>query len=240
VSDPTGAGGGTSTSEGRVRDASERAEIRRRFQAVDASNVADALDAAGLTEQGLSASFRPESGSTIAGWAYTIRGQMVPFAGTGDLEKMRACAGIGPDDITVWSGDGDGICYFGELIALGMRERGCVGALVDGGVRDVRWLNEHGFPVFARYRTPVQSIGRWRVTGWQEPVYLAGATSSRVEVRPGDFVLGDADGCLVVPAERVDGILDEAERLTLTEVRIRESLAEGMSLAECLERYGHV
>jgi regulator of RNase E activity RraA len=223
-----------------VPDAPRRAEIRRRFQEVDASNVADALDAAGLTEQGLSAGFRPESGSRIAGWAYTIRGQMVPSGGTGDPEKMRACAGVGPDEITVWSGDGDGVCYFGELIALGMRERGCVGALVDGGVRDVRWLDEHAFPVFARYRTPVQSIGRWRVTGWQEPVYLAGATSARVEVRPGDFVLGDADGCVVVPAGSVDAILEEAERLTRTEVLIRQSLAEGMSLAQCLERYGHV
>ncbi|MBO0850428.1 MAG: RraA family protein, partial [Pseudonocardia sp.] len=71
--------------------------------------------------------------------------------------------------------------------------RGAVGALVDGGVRDLKWLRRHGFPVFGRYRTPVQSIGRWRVTGAQEPVYLRGATSRWVTVHPGDFVLADED-----------------------------------------------
>ena len=73
----------------------------------------------------------------------------------------------------------------GELIALGMQERGCVGAVVDGGVRDLRWLRQHDFPVFARYRTPVQSIGRWSVTGWQEPVSISGATMRWVRVNPG-------------------------------------------------------
>lgn len=224
----------------RPRGAEERAALRRRFLAVDASNVADALDAHGLPDQGLAPDFRPEAGSSIAGWAYTIRGQMVPYTGSGDPEKMRACSGVGAGEIAVWSGDGEGICYFGELIALGMMERGCVGALVDGGVRDIRWLTEHGFPVFARYRTPVQSIGRWRVTGWQEPVYLAGATTSRVPVHPGDFVLGDHDGCLVVPSGVAEVVLAEAERLTRTEVEVRTALGSGMSLAECLQRFGHV
>jgi 4-hydroxy-4-methyl-2-oxoglutarate aldolase len=222
------------------RAAAERAALRRRFLKVDASNVADALDARGLPDQGLSAVFRPQSGTTIAGWAFTIRGQTVPYAAAGDPDKMRACAEVGPDEVAVWSGDGDGVCYFGELIALGMSERGCVGALVDGGVRDTKWLAEHGFPVFARYRTAVQSIGRWRVTGWREPVYVAGATTRRVVIRPGDFVLGDSDGVVVVPVEHVAEVLAEAERLTRTEAQIRQALADGVSLGECLERFGHV
>jgi 4-hydroxy-4-methyl-2-oxoglutarate aldolase len=223
-----------------MRSTEERASIRRRFLAVDTSNVADVLDQRGLPHQGLAPQFCPESGTRLAGWAYTIRGQMAPYEGGGDSQKMQACAGVGADEVSVWSGDGAGVCYFGELIALGMMERGCVGALVDGGVRDTRWLREHGFPVFATYRTPVQSIGRWRVTDWQQPVYLTGATSDRVIVRPGDFVLGDEDGCLVVPDEHVDDVLVEAERLTATEVKVREALRNGMSLAQCLERFGHV
>jgi regulator of RNase E activity RraA len=223
-----------------MRSSEERASIRQRFLAVDASNVADVLDQRGFPHQGLDPQFQPRSGTRLAGWAYTIRGQMAPYEAGGDPQKMQACAGIGPDEVSVWSGDGEGICYFGELIALGMMERGCTGALVDGGVRDTRWLREHGFPVFSTYRTPVQSIGRWRVTDWQQPVYLAGATSSWVTVRPGDFVLGDEDGCLIVPAEHVDEVLAEAEKLTATEVKIRQALRDGMSLAECLERFGHV
>ena len=223
-----------------MHSSEERASIRQRFLAVGSSNVADVLDQRDLPYQGLAPQFQPQSGARLAGWAYTIRGQMAPYEGGGDPQKMRACAGIGPDEVSVWSGGGAGICYFGELIALGMMERGCVGALADGGVRDTRWLREHEFPVFATYRTPVQSIGRWRVTGWQQPVYLAGATSRWVTVRPGDFLLGDEDGCLAVPAGHVDEVLAEAEKLTATEVKIRQALRDGMSLAECLERFGHV
>ncbi|HWM80582.1 MAG TPA: RraA family protein [Pseudolabrys sp.] len=220
----------------------ERADIRTRFLRVDTSNVADVLDKMGLQDQGLSADFRPfpESAGTLAGWAYTIRGQMAPYEGGGDPVKMRACQGISAHEVSVWSGDGDGICYFGELIALGMQERGSVGSLIDGGIRDVRWLGEHKFPVFARYRTPVQSIGRWKVTGWQEPVYLQGATSKNVRICPGDFVLADADGAIAIPHAVVRDVLAEAERLTKMEMDIRAELKRGLSLADALEKYGHV
>ncbi|MBB5791922.1 RraA family protein [Jiangella mangrovi] len=218
----------------------QRAEIRRRFAAVDTSNVADVLDGFGRPDQGLAPSLAAVSGERVAGWAYTIRGQMRPYSGGGDAAKMEACQGIGPDEVAVWAGDGHGVCYFGELIALGLRERGCVGALVDGGVRDLRWLRRHDFPVFARYRTPVQSIGRWAVTGWQEPVYLRGATTAWVSVEPGDFVLADEDGAIVVPSSLVSQVLEAAERLTATEVSIRAALQEGLTLVEALARFGHV
>lgn len=223
-----------------MRSTEQKSTIRRRFLEVDTSTVADALDRVGLPHQGLAADFHPYSGERLAGWAYTIRGQMTPFDQTGDPAKMAACQRISSDEVSVWSGDGDGVCYFGELIAVGMMERGSVGALVDGGIRDIRWLREHGFPVFARYRTPIQSIGRWRVNDSQVPVYLRGATSDSVAVRPGDFVLADDDGALVIPDEHVDEVLAAAEELTGTEVRIREALRSGLSLAECLERFGHV
>jgi 4-hydroxy-4-methyl-2-oxoglutarate aldolase len=222
--------------------AAKRAELRRRYLAVDTSNVADVLDELGHFDYGLSAGFAPypASAGKLAGWAYTIRGQMVPYAGTGDALKMQACAGISADEVSVWSGDGAGICYFGELIALGMQERGSVGALVDGGIRDVRWLGEHGYTVYARYRTPVQSIGRWRVTGSQERVYVAGATTDRVAIDPGDFILADEDGAIVIPAAIVEAVLVRSEELTQTEVRIRAELASGLTLAEALQKYGHV
>jgi regulator of RNase E activity RraA len=111
-----------------------REAIRVRFLKVDTSNVADVLDDMGFPHQGLAADFKPfpESAGKLAGWAYTIRGQMTPYAGKGDPEKMKACQGLAPGDVSVWSGDGEGICYFGELIAVGMKDRGSVGALVDG------------------------------------------------------------------------------------------------------------
>ncbi len=223
-------------------DPQDRAEIRRRFLAVDTSNVADVLDNLGYFDQGLSSEFAPfpADGGKLAGWAYTIRGQMTPYPLGGDPDKMKACAGLSEGDISVWAGDGEGICYFGELIAIGMKESGCVGSLIDGGIRDIRWMGQHEFPVFARYRTPVQSIGRWKVNAWQVPVYLKGATTTHVRVDPGDFILADIDGAIVIPAAVISQVLEEAERLTAQEENIRADLARGMSLAEALDKYGHV
>lgn len=220
----------------------DREDIRRRYLAVDTSNVADVLDTLGLPDQGLAPGFAPypADAGKLAGWAYTIRGQMTPYPLGGDPQKMEACQGLSPGEISVWSGDGEGICYFGELIAIGMKERGCTGALVDGGVRDIRWIGEQRFPVYARYRTPVQSIGRWKVTGWQLPVSLTGATVRHVSVAPGDFILADEDGAIVIPVKVVESVLVEAEKLTRKEVEIRAALSSGMTLAEALRRFGHV
>jgi 4-hydroxy-4-methyl-2-oxoglutarate aldolase len=232
-----------STQKQEAQSPAWREEIRNRYTQVDTSNVADVLDTLGLLNQGLAPDFTPypaHGNARLAGWAYTIRGQMTPYEMGGDAEKMRACQALSPGEVSVWSGDGQGICYFGELIAIGMKERGCAGALIDGGIRDVRWIHALNFPVFARYRTPVQSIGRWRVTGCQVPVYLRGAAGEAVVVRPGDFILADEDGAIVIPQAIVEKVLVEAERLTGVEVQIRQELKQGLTLAQALEKFGHV
>ena len=220
----------------------EKDAIRRRYLAVDTSNVADVLDTMGMPDQGLSSEFRPfpAGAGRLAGWVYTITGKMMPYEGEGDPGKMQACQGLSRGEVSVWSGDGKGVCYFGELIALGMKRRGCAGALVDGGIRDISWIARQRFPVYARYRTPVQSIGRWKVTDWQVPVDMPGATRKRVKVRPGDFVLADIDGVIVIPERVAATVLAEAERLTKKEIRIRRELDRGATLADVLKKYGHV
>lgn len=221
-------------------DSTDKASIRERFLATNTANVADALDELGLPDQGLACDFAAVSGTRLAGWVYTITGQMVPYDGTGDERKMKACQGIGPGEVSVWSGDGHGVCYFGELIAVGMMQRGSVGSLVDGGLRDTQPLRAHGFAAFARYRTSVQSIGRWRVTDWQVPVYLHGATSQWVVARPGDFAFADEDGAIIVPAESIHDVLTRSETMTQTETAVRKALNEGMSLEKALDQFGHI
>jgi 4-hydroxy-4-methyl-2-oxoglutarate aldolase len=217
--------------------------LRRRFLAVGASNAADALDEMGVRDQGLAHDLVPfpSTAGPLAGWAFTLRGEMAPYPlGDGDPEKLAACSRLGPGSVSVWSGDAEGVCLFGELIALGMKERGCVGAIVDGGVRDVAWFGRHGFPVYARYRSPVQSIGRWRVTASDVPVLMPGATVPQVQVRPGDLLLADDDGALVIPGDLTGAVLERAEAMSEQEGRIRAELAAGLSLSDALARYGHV
>jgi 4-hydroxy-4-methyl-2-oxoglutarate aldolase len=219
-----------------------RAAVRARYLKVDTATVADVLDTMQRPDQGLAGSFRPfpAGGGKLAGWAYTIQGGMADYPGTGDPEKMRAVDGVSTGEVTVWAGAGEGVCFFGELIALGMKTRGAAGALIDGGIRDIEWIAKQKFPVYARYRTPVQSIGRWKVTAWQVPVELPGATVKRVAVRPGDFVLADADGAIVVPAGIAEQVLSQAEKLTATEKKIRRDLDAGATLEDVLKKYGHV
>jgi len=216
--------------------------LRQRFLKVDTTTVSDVLEKVGLYDQALStalvliASGQPK----VAGHAYTVRGQMMPYTGPGDPDKMQAIDGMTPGVVSVWAGDDEGMACFGELLALGMKVRGCVGIVVNGGVRDADWIARHGVPVYAKYRSPVQSIGRWKVTGCQIPVSMPGATSKRVAVAPGDFILGDGDGVVVVPAAHIPFVLDEAEKITERETRIRTEIDRGASLDIVLGRYGSV
>src|SRR3954471_6615426 len=110
-----------------------RAAIRARYLKVDSATVADVLDTMQRPDQGLAGSFRPfpDAAGKLGGWAYTIQGGMTRYPGTGDPEKMQAVDGVSSGEVTVWAGEGEGVCFFGELIALGMKRRGCAGALID-------------------------------------------------------------------------------------------------------------
>src|SRR5258708_3088568 len=193
--------------------------IRRRYLKVDTATVADVLDVLGLPDQGLAPQFAPypANAGRMGGWAYTIRGKMKRYAGSGDPRKMKAVDGVGKGDLTVWSGESKGVCFFGELIALGMKRRGCAGALVDGGIRDIEWIKRQRFPVYARYRTPVQSIGRWKVTARQVPVPMPGGEGTRGGGGPGTFLRADADRVIAVPSRVSEKVLVEAEGATKRE-----------------------
>jgi 4-hydroxy-4-methyl-2-oxoglutarate aldolase len=72
--------------------------------------------------------------------------------------------------------DAKGVCCFGDLRASAMRACGCVAAVVNGGVRDASFLEQCCMPVVARYKTPSQGIGRWRVTASQTEVRIRGGS----------------------------------------------------------------
>jgi 4-hydroxy-4-methyl-2-oxoglutarate aldolase len=102
-----------------------------------------------------------------------------PLAGKGDPEKMKACQGNAPGDVIVWSGDGEAICYFGELIAVGMQDCGSVGARRSTAISMIPAGSERS------------DFQRWQVVEWQQNVYLRGATAKWVLVSPADFILAD-------------------------------------------------
>lgn len=176
----------------------------------------------------------------FAGPAYTVTGEPAIYSG-GDPAKLGAIDAMPAGVVAVWASmDAVGVCCFGDLLATSMVARGCTAAVVDGGIRDAAFLERCGMPVMARYRTPAQGVGRWRVTGAEVQVRLRGALAEWIPVDPGDAIVGDADGVIVVPKDRVPEVVTKVLAWSKSETQARQEIAKGMPLLEALAKYGHL
>ena len=111
--------------------------------------------------------------------------------------------------------------------------KGCGGVVIDGGVRDVESIITLGFPVFARYKTPADIRGRWRYVETSIPIRIGD-----VDIRPGDWAIGDANGVVIVPQDLTVEVLLEAEEVLATEDKIREELRAGEHPLTVYSKYG--
>lgn len=220
----------------------EREQIRERFLVLNTATISDVYDELEWPVTALDNGIvrRTETRQMVAGWAYPLEGRMVAEKGA-DRLKLQVVDELPAGCVTVWAGtDASGICLFGDLIAANMQKRGCHGAVVDGGFRDVTVISDTGFPVFARYVSPVQSVGRWRVTSHGEPVSLRGALGGTVTVAKDDFVFGDEDGVVVITSKDVMQVLERAEAIVRMEEEARKLAEQGMTTQEMLDKFGHV
>jgi regulator of RNase E activity RraA len=109
--------------------------------------------------------------------------------------------------------------------------------LIDGGTRDSGHLIAMSFPVFARYRSPVEAFGRYTLLKTQVPVSIAGELTETIVVNPGDFIFGEEDGVIVIPKELTIRVLDECERIKGLENQARCDFARGDDPVEVFQRY---
>jgi 4-hydroxy-4-methyl-2-oxoglutarate aldolase len=210
--------------------------VRERFAAVPAAALVDVMDDLGHREQTLPASIRPLApGMRLAGQAFTVEGSPSEHDDWDSaIRKTLAMLGAVPrGHVAVYQCHHDRSAHFGELSATSLASRGVAGCVIDGGCRDIRLIEAVGFPVFARFVTPEDSTWRWEVTATQVPI-----TIGTVRIASGDWIVGDEDGVVVVPAAVAAPILAAAEAKVGTENLVREAVRGGMSPLEAFERYG--
>lgn len=198
--------------------------------------VADVLDALGLRSQVLSARLTCMSGQgLLVGRAKTTLWEDVDAVDPRPYElELLAVDTCRPDDVMIAAADGSmrsGI--WGELLSTAAGRRGCAGAIVDGAVRDVSAMNRIGFCVFARGACPRDSLHRQRVVAVDEAVEIGG-----VRIGPGDVVLADADGVVVVPQTVEREVMEAALRKVTAEDRVRDEIRAGVPAGEVFKKYG--
>jgi regulator of RNase E activity RraA len=196
--------------------------------------VADVLDKLGFRRQTLRPDIRPLfPQAKAAGFALTVHtvparetAPAAPYAG-----ELTAVDALQKDDVMVvstcdWS-------FWGELLSTAARYRGCSGVVIDGHTRDTQAIMAMGFPVFCRGIHPADSLGRLDVAGHNVPISCSG-----VLVQPGDLVLADHDGVVVVPHAAAEETLKLAEEKVSGENLVRKALQGGMSATDAFKKYG--
>jgi 4-hydroxy-4-methyl-2-oxoglutarate aldolase len=202
-----------------------------------AAVVADALDAVNLRQQTmdprvLSTSFE----RTLIGRALTGRiessdviNAQDPYGDWIDLIEQ-----VSQGQLVVLSvQDGVLAATWGELFSCAAMGRGALGVITDGYVRDIDRIRDLHFPVFSLGGSPLDTLGRARVTSIGERVMCGG-----VSVTTGDVIVADRDGIVVVPAEVEAQIAAAVEQKAARETGSRQALLSGHSVREVWERFG--
>ncbi|MFC5834699.1 RraA family protein [Nonomuraea insulae] len=184
-----------------------------RLAVLPTANIGDAMDRLGVLDSRIRSTW---PGARVAGRAFTV------WTRSGDNALIhQALEVVRPGDVIVVNGGGDeSRALIGELIGQRAKNAGVAGFVIDGAIRDAEGLGEMGMPVFARAVTPA---GPYK----NGPGHLGRTIAvGGVAVAPGDLVLGDADGVVVVPLAEADRIAQAAEAVFVTEEGKRAAILE--------------
>jgi regulator of RNase E activity RraA len=211
-------------------------QICQRYARLYTGAIADILDKKGLRNQVLPHFISPVTKTDrVAGLAFTGQGYPAQTTDHDDTQaRLDMLNSIKPNTVSVWACGGSTECaHWGEIMSNAARQRGCTGAVVDGGVRDVDFINAIDFPVFAAFKNPASSIGRWDIREYQIPIRIA-----NVVIYPDDFVFGDIDGVVIVPRDLTLEVLELAEDIYAREAGMREAIRSGLDVKDAYAKYG--
>ncbi|HEY2969785.1 MAG TPA: RraA family protein [Casimicrobiaceae bacterium] len=198
--------------------------------------VHDVLRMMGHEDFVLPAEIKPiASGMKLAGPAWTVAGHLDRTKTRHDtlLAWCTLLAKAPARHVIVCQPNNHEVALMGELSAHTLKARGVLGFIVDGGSRDTELVVEQGFPVFCAFLTPADIVARWIPDRFGEPVTIGAVT-----VATGDYVLGDRDGVVVVPAAIAGEVIARTEEVVATESDMRRALIDGMDPVAAYNKYG--
>ncbi|WP_130648052.1 RraA family protein [Egicoccus halophilus] len=193
------------------------------------ATISDALDSQGI--EGCALGLMPIDRSVaMAGRAFTVRYRRISPTDPGTVGDYLDDVPAGA--VVVLDNAGDESCtVWGDILTQMASRKGVAGTVIDGACRDTQRAVDLGYPLYSRVRTMRTGKDRVEVSDVQEPVSLSG-----VQVAPGDLIVGDCDGVVVVPQAVEAAVLDAAKRINEAEAQIESLLEQGHSIREARER----
>lgn len=199
--------------------------------------VHDVLDELGYRKQTLPANLRPlDDSRKIVGRAATMHAvevadpsKVMPFG-----FSLQFLDGLKPGEVVIGVADSTAeVSIWGEIMSTTAASRGARGVILHGYGRDAAFIKEMGFPAYFTGLTPTGSVGRLEMREVRVPITIGG-----VAIKDGDLVIADIDGCLVVPGEVEQQVLDAAFAKVAAETKVRAELQGGASIIDMYEKYG--
>jgi 4-hydroxy-4-methyl-2-oxoglutarate aldolase len=209
---------------------------------LDTSVMSDVLDEARLQNQTLSSDFRPlDARIKLAGVALCARGrQMIRGAhktASNAVSSYEIERRMSPGMVLVLDAGSEHVAAtVGGFVAATLQAKGCRGLVVNGAIRDAIELQEFQLPTFYRFHSPLNAGRRWELIDLEEPVAMPGIDGIPVLVNPGDLVLGDIDGIVIIPFRHAKQLIEAAEKLQEIERIIRDEIKAGATREEAFAR----
>jgi 4-hydroxy-4-methyl-2-oxoglutarate aldolase len=201
-----------------------------------ASAVHDVLREMGHDNCVLSTNIMPlRDDHKVAGEVYTISGHIDQTLSRHEslLLWSRVLSQVPGGKVLICQPNTKAIALMGELSAQALMAKGTRGYVVDGHCRDVDLTLDTGLPVFCESATPADICERWKYDALGDPI-----TIGTVTIRTGDYVVGDRDGVVIVPAEAVEEAVTKTEHVMATESDMRQAIIDGMDPEKAYLKFG--
>jgi regulator of RNase E activity RraA len=213
------------------------ASILDGYRHAEVASVSDAMEKVTGKKMYMSHRMRPIFPAKFAGFAVTVLLKKEANNDPHALDGMLAAIDQGaPHSVYVMVvEDGSDIAGMGGLMGTAMSARNFSGAVIDGGVRDVAYLQKIGFPVFGLGIVPSTSVGHYRFAGANIPVNCDG-----VAVNAGDIIAADADGVVAVPRASAAEVLKVAQDMDFKEHSMYATIEKLKSIVEAVKQFGRL